>query len=73
MFEELPRLFKRFWGMLTVMTLIIAGVGIMTASSFIPMEYVVTDPLVMVPLLTVAIPHLLFCFVLNPYLTRFRF
>lgn len=50
--------------MLSIMTVLIAGVGVMTAP-FIPFQYQILDPLVQVPLLCVAIPHILYVFILN--------
>jgi hypothetical protein len=70
--EELPRLLRRFWPMLTFMTLLIVGGGIMTAS-FIPFQWQITNVFVQIPLFCIAAPHLLFTFVLNPQIVRLRF
>jgi hypothetical protein len=64
-FEELPRILKRFWGMLTIMFAIMAGIAILSLAPFVPFEYRVTDPTIQIPLLTVCVPHVLFIFVLN--------
>lgn len=56
---------RRFWPMLTLMMALIIGVSYLTSTLIVPFEYQLTDPFVQVPLLFVAIPHILYCFVLN--------
>jgi hypothetical protein len=50
--------------MLASMLILIAGVGVMSTGA-IPFEWQITDPFVMAPLLCVAIPHVLYIFILN--------
>lgn len=64
-FEELPRILKRFWPMITIMCSIMVGIALLSAAPFVPFEYRVTDPIVQIPLLAVCVPHVLFIFVLN--------
>ncbi|KAL7413266.1 glycosyl transferase family group 2-domain-containing protein [Mrakia frigida] len=71
-FREIPAIWKRFWIVLTLMTVVLVGV-IILSTPLIPMEWVVIDWIAIFPLMMVVVPHILYPIALNPYITRFRF
>lgn len=62
--EELPHVFRRFWPMLSFFTLLLVGVIIAT-TNLVPFQWQVTNIFIIIPLLCMAIPHILYITVLN--------
>lgn len=71
-FIELPRMFKRYWGIFLVAFGTIGGV-IALAVAPLPSEYYIGSVTFMLPPLITAIGHVLYPLLLNPSLLRFSF
>ncbi|KAF7430553.1 hypothetical protein PC9H_006261 [Pleurotus ostreatus] len=73
-FEEVPKILKRFWFVLTLCTCIIAGMVILS-TNLVPAEWQVTGEAwaVILPLALSVACHVLYPIVLNPWLMIFSY
>ncbi|EPQ28118.1 uncharacterized protein PFL1_04445 [Pseudozyma flocculosa PF-1] len=71
-FRELPAMFKRFWVVFLVSIAVIGGAAAMALAP-LPLEWVIVEPTIMVPLIFNMCFHILYPLVLNPSLLRFSF
>ena len=73
-FEEVPKIFKRFWFPFLVSGVVVAGM-VICATPLVPLEWRITGSgwAVIFPLAVCATCHLLFPIVLNPWLLKFSY
>ena len=69
-FKQLPKIFKGFWKQMLISLLALVGM-VLTTTSIMPVEYRVNDLTVLIPMILIFGCHLIWPFVLDPYLSTF--
>ncbi|EPQ28120.1 uncharacterized protein PFL1_04447 [Pseudozyma flocculosa PF-1] len=70
--KEIPAIFKRFGHCIAFMVLFAAAMVVM-GSDLIPLEWRILEPAIYAPAIAFVVAHLVYPFVLNPWLVRFEF